>query len=338
MSARARNWWKSPKPARAFRRALLRWYDANKRDLPWRGERDPYRIWISEIMLQQTRVAAVRERYQGFLRRFPNVRALAKARIDSVLAQWSGLGYYHRARNLHRAAGAICRREDFPRSIAELRELPGIGRYTAAAIASIAFNQPVVAVDGNVERVLGRLLHAAKVKTGEVATALLDRSRPGDFNQAMMDLGATVCLPNRAPQCAICPVARFCASRGEKPLSLTKSNRKKKTAAFVLLYKNDGVLLVRRSATARLMAGMWELPAASPRAGGKRIALRHSITNTDYEVIAYISPLNGSAPANGNPRSNSNLKLQKFSHLGSLPLTGLTRKILARALPHKKIF
>ena len=200
-----------------FRRALLRWYDQHRRDLPWRATRDPYRIWLSEIMLQQTRVAAVLEHYRIFLERFPNVQALAAASEEAVLGAWSGLGYYRRARMLHRCAGQIAEQHGgcFPRNAEALLALPGIGRYTAAAIASIAFAEPVAVVDGNVERVLQRLLgikltaiDLAAPQTWPHAQALLARSRPGDFNQAMMELGATVCVP-RAPRCAACPVRKW---------------------------------------------------------------------------------------------------------------------------------
>ncbi|HYX69772.1 MAG TPA: A/G-specific adenine glycosylase, partial [Terriglobales bacterium] len=183
----------------AFRAALLAWYGRHRRALPWRATRDPYRVWVSEIMLQQTRVNAVLEHYRRFLRRFPDVRALARARQSSVLAAWSGLGYYRRARALHAAARRLVRDFDggFPRTAEAMRTLPGIGRYTAAAVSSIAFGEPQAVVDGNVERVLERLVgrHLPAAQAWELAAQLLDRAHPGDFNQAMMELGATVCLP-----------------------------------------------------------------------------------------------------------------------------------------------
>ena len=200
-----------------FRRLLLRWYDLHARDLPWRESRDPYRVWVSEIMLQQTRVAAVIAHYHEFLRRFPTVEKLAGAREASVLAAWSGLGYYRRARMMHAAAKMIVREldEKFPTTAAGWRELPGIGRYTSAAIASIAFGEPVAVVDGNVERVLQRVSGARLTgeEFWEAAERRLDRARPGDFNQAMMELGATVCTP-RAPACLTCPVVELCVTRG----------------------------------------------------------------------------------------------------------------------------
>ena len=183
-----------------FRKLLLEWYDAHARDLPWRETCDPYRVWVSEIMLQQTRVAAVIEHYHEFLRRFPTVKKLARAREASVLAAWSGLGYYRRARMLHAAAKVVARRGSFHGRRRNCRELPGVGRYTAAAIASIAFGERVAVVDGNVERVLERAL-GRRMSGREVwlaAEELLDRDRPGDFNQAMIGgLGATVCTPRK---------------------------------------------------------------------------------------------------------------------------------------------
>src|ERR1700722_2117022 len=195
--------------SREFRARLLPWYDAHARDLPWRKSHDPYCVWLSEIMLQQTRVAAVIEHYHEFLRRFPTVQKLAAAREASVLAAWSGLGYYRRARMLHAAAKVIVRAHGgrFPHTEKGLRALPGIGRYTAAAIASIVFDQQVAVLDGNVERVLQRVL-GERLVTEELwaaANDLLDKRRPGDFNQAMMELGAVVCTP-RAPVCLTCPV------------------------------------------------------------------------------------------------------------------------------------
>src|SRR6202166_235830 len=191
----------------AFRRALLRWYDVHHRDLPWRGTRDPYRIWLSEIMLQQTRVVAVLEHYRMFLERFPSVQTLADAPEDEVLAAWSGLGYYRRARMLHQCAIELAQNHGgrFPQTSEGLAALPGIGRYTSAAIASIAFAEAIAVVDGNVERVLQRILGSVLCdrEVWEKAENLLDRERPGDFNQAMMELGATVCTP-RAPACLTC--------------------------------------------------------------------------------------------------------------------------------------
>ncbi|HWB95145.1 MAG TPA: A/G-specific adenine glycosylase, partial [Bryobacteraceae bacterium] len=204
-------------PAKSFAAALLAWYARSHRDLPWRRTRDPYRIWISEIMLQQTRAQAVIPYYEKFLDRFPTVEALAEAPEHDVLAAWSGLGYYSRARNLQKAAVAITAAGGFPREYEELRRLPGIGPYTAAAIASIAFGLPHAVLDGNVMRVVARLENdpadiaspKTRARFQQRAQELLDPREAGHFNQAIMELGATLCLP-RAPQCLLCPVAGEC--------------------------------------------------------------------------------------------------------------------------------
>ena len=315
-----------------FRRLLLAWYDVHARDLPWRKDRDPYRVWLSEIMLQQTRVAAVIEHYQHFLRRFPTVQKLAAARPISVLAAWSGLGYYRRARMLHAAAKLIVRElgGDFPKTASGLRALPGVGRYTSAAIASIAFEEPVAVVDGNVERVLQRFSGArlAPEKIWKAADDLLDCHRPGDFNQAMMELGATVCTP-RSPSCLTCPVVDSCATRGELPTLGNTSKQKKREIHYALDCREGAVYLVQRPSDAQLMAGMWELPEVEaselePIEKGKPPAdftLRHSITVTDYTVRVRRSP----APPN---LPGQRIPLQK---LRSFPLTGLARKILRKA-------
>jgi A/G-specific adenine glycosylase len=256
-----------------FRARLLPWYDVHARDLPWRRTRDPYRVWLSEIMLQQTRVAAVIEHYHEFLQRFPTLEKLAAAREASVLAAWSGLGYYRRARMLHEAAKLIARNRagKFPSTAAELLTLPGVGRYTAAAIASIAFGQPVAVVDGNVERVLQRL--EGQPLSGEklwlTAEDLLDRERPGDFNQALMELGATVCTP-RAPACLACPVVGLCATRGELPAAAKAAPQKKREIHYALDCRDGKVWLVQRPRDASLMAGMWELPELAGMASGAK--------------------------------------------------------------------
>lgn len=311
--------------ANGFARSLLAWYDQQGRKLPWREDRDPYRVWVSEIMLQQTRVAAVLEHYRRFLKKFPNMRKLAAARASSVLAAWSGLGYYRRARMLHATAKRVVKeyRGEFPSDSEGLRELPGIGRYTAAAIASIAYDEPVAAVDGNVERVIERL--SGKRLTGEqtwtVAANLLDRSRSGDFNQAMMELGATICLP-RQPRCLLCPVSEFCAARGELEGKAARPGQRKRKVFFGLARLDGHVLLVQRDKKESLMPGMWELPGVPARSRAKRLlSLRHSITVTDYQVdvVEIRTPEEGSG------------RWMACSRLASLPLTGLARKILQRA-------
>ena len=306
-------------------RRLLAWYDLHRRDLPWRASLDPYPVWLSEIMLQQTRVAAVIEHYRKFLQRFPTVEKLAAAREASVLAAWSGLGYYRRARMLHAAAKVIVRGHGgkFPASEKRLRELPGIGRYTAAAIASIAFDEPVAVVDGNVERVLQRL--AGKRMAGEelwaTANRLLDAKRPGDFNQAMMELGAVVCTP-RAPACLTCPLVELCATRGELTPAGNAARQKKREIHYALDCKNGAVFLTQRPADASLMPGMWELPElAGTNGDGPAFTLRHSITTTDYRVRVWRHAAS----------SCDSGKWIPVERMGKLALTGLARKILRKA-------
>jgi A/G-specific adenine glycosylase len=317
----------TPFALRKLRRALLTWYDAHRRDLPWRRDTEPYRVWVSEIMLQQTRVAAVLDHYVRLLKKFPTVQRLAAAREASVLAVWSGLGYYHRARRMHRAAKLIARERKgvFPQTAEEWRELPGIGRYTAAAIASIAFGEAVAVVDGNVERVLDRVFGAGKGREAawRRAESLLDRRRPGDFNQAMMELGATICTP-RAPQCQVCPLCASCKSRGTGAVR-PQLPRKRRQLTYGLARKNGSVLLVQRPANASLMAGMWELPAFSQLNGDEPLAtLRHAITDTDYEVSVFAVSPEKSHTLGVNAGWFTRRQWQR------LPLTGLARKILRR--------
>jgi A/G-specific adenine glycosylase len=323
---------KFDRPAtRRWRQRLLSWYDHNRRDLPWRRNRDPYRVWISEIMLQQTRVSAVLDYYRRFLKRFPTVHKLASARESSVLAAWSGLGYYRRARMMHAAAKAIVKQHGgkFPGGIVELRALPGIGRYTAAAIASIVFDVPAAVVDGNVERVLGRVFGAglAGEPLWQTAEALLSRKRPGDFNQAMMELGALVCLP-RQPRCSICPVFALCATRGdlahlenERPRKSIR--QKRRDICYALEHRKSSIFLVQRPEHASLMPGMWELPEILDAAESTQVSLtvRHSITVTDYTVRV----MRGPVPLESKGRWVPKTRIQQ------LPLTGLTRKILRAA-------
>jgi A/G-specific adenine glycosylase len=311
---------------RRLSRSLLAWYDAHRRDLPWRANRDPYRVWLSEIMLQQTRVAAVIEHYHEFLRRFPTVEKLAAAREASVLAAWSGLGYYRRARRMHAAAKVIVRqhRGNFPRTIEALQALPGIGRYTAAAIASIAFDVPVAVVDGNVERVLQRVggRRMAAKELWKAANDVLDAKRPGDFNQAIMELGAVVCTP-RAPVCLTCPVIELCATRGELKAATKTAGQNKRDIHYALHRRDSEVFLVQRAPHASLMAGMWELPelAGMNDGGDPLLTLRHSITVTDYRVRVWREP----------PPSPAVGKWIPVQRLPNVALTGLARKILRKA-------
>ncbi len=339
---------------RRFRKNILGWYDLHRRDLPWRASHDPYRVWLSEIMLQQTRVAAVIDHYHEFLRRFPTVEKLAAAREASVLAAWSGLGYYRRARMMHAAAKVIVREHGgkFPASEEGLRELPGVGRYTAAAIASIAFDESVAVVDGNVERVLQRVagMRLAGKKLWSEANRLLNVNRPGDFNQAVMELGATVCTP-QAPGCLTCPVVELCATRGELAPRARAARQKKREIHYALDCRGEEVFLVRRARGQSLMPGMWELPEladgtalaerqvppacfASRRndkvmGGGSPngtsasplFTLRHSITVTDYTVQVWRDAVS----------SRESGKWIPVARLGKVALTGLARKILRKA-------
>lgn len=336
----------SSKPdAAEFQKQLLHWFDQSARDLPWRRSRDPYAIWVSEIMLQQTRVAAVLEHYARFMQRFPDLAALADATEDEVLAHWSGLGYYRRARMLHRAANFVTEQLHgrLPSTSAELRKLPGIGEYTSAAIASIGFGEAVACVDGNVERVLRRIhgwdeSRGTTAKVREEAAQLLDPQRPGDLNQAMMELGATVCLP-RGPRCLQCPVRKLCRTQGEHPIAERKKMRSKDIAYALLRRTHQNgdsktrkteVFLEQRSSSASLMPGMWELPpinaGLAPNAK-EVLTLRHSITDTNYYVTIYA--LN-STQQSLLPKIKASRTWFSVDELHILPLTGLTRKALKR--------
>jgi A/G-specific adenine glycosylase len=255
------------------------------RDLPWRRDRDPYRVWISEVMLQQTRVATVIPYYERFLARFPSIESLAAASEEDLLRAWAGLGYYSRARNLQKAA--VLMGGTFPGDYESIRALPGVGDYTAAAVASIAFDLPHAAVDGNVTRVIARLSNGR----GDVRTraeALLDLDRPGDFNQAMMELGATVCLP-RNPQCLLCPVSAMCEARAagtQNEIPQKKKNTVSRVERTLLIIRRgDRLLFWQRPATEPKLGGFWELPESKqlPDAvlGSELGRFRHSITNFD---------------------------------------------------------
>lgn len=254
-----------------FARALLAWYDRERRDLPWRRRKDPYHILVSEIMLQQTQVQTVLAYYEPFLERFPTAKALAEADEEEVLTAWKGLGYYRRAKNLWRAAQAICDTYGgvMPADYDELLRLPGIGSYTAAAVASIAFDLPHAVVDGNVLRVAARLFHidqpvdAAPTKRAiaDRMNALIDRERPGDFNQAMMELGQSICTV-KSPDCGRCPVAAHCAAGGTEaadalPVRGRALTQKVEDRLVAVVFRGDNVLMRRREDDG-LLAGMWE--------------------------------------------------------------------------------
>jgi A/G-specific adenine glycosylase len=268
----------------AIRRKLVQWYDRGHRDLPWRRSIDPFAIWVSEIMLQQTRAAAVIPYYERFLKRFPRVQDLAQASETELLSLWSGLGYYSRARNMQKAARQIVEAGGFPRHHESIRALPGVGDYTAAAVASIAFGLPHAAIDGNVRRVVMRLAGDPSADIGAIATRLMDRRDPGGWNQAMMELGATVCLP-RDPLCASCPLESAClAKHREIQHKLPPPKKKPPTVSkerTLLVIRRKGRILLEPSTR---VPGFWDLPDifAGARLGAKLGTFRHAITNSRY--------------------------------------------------------
>ena len=348
--------------------ALLAWYDRHRRKLSWRappGERaDPYRVWLSEIMLQQTTVKAVAPYYARFLQRWGDVHALAAAPLDDVLKTWAGLGYYARARNLHACARAVVERHGgkFPASEAELRALPGIGDYTAAAIAAIAFDLPASPVDGNIERVVARLyavttpLPAPKPEIRQLAAGLTPRHRAGDFAQAMMDLGATLCTPKN-PACALCPWNEGCAAyaQGEAELFPYRTPKRegvlRRGAAFVAR-RTDGMVLVRTRPAKGLLGAMTEVPTTEwqhdfdegkARAGAPRFTsmkpqkrtawrkvagvVRHVFTHFPLELSVYAADIPARTPA---PTGTRWVALASL-HGEALP--SVMRKVVAHALP-----
>jgi A/G-specific adenine glycosylase len=293
----------------SLRQELLTWFERHQRDLPWRKTRDPYRIWLSEIMLQQTRVAAVIPYFERFLARFPTVESLADVPEADLLSHWAGLGYYYRARNLQKAAQAIVLAGAFPASYEALLMLPGIGDYTAAAVASIAFDLPHAVLDGNVFRVLSRLFAdrtniadaRGKKHFAILADRLLDRENPAAFNQAMMELGATICLP-KSPQCLLCPVAFCCKAREQNqtadlPVKIVEKKSVRIERTLYWIQRADRILAWQRPADSRLMPGFWELPEQEqiPDAAVGRLlgAFKHGITIYDYRfrVVSAAAPV-----------------------------------------------
>lgn len=346
-----------------FRRGLLSWFAKHKRDLPWRRSRDPYRIWLSEVMLQQTRVAAVIPYYERFLEAFPTVQALADARADRVLTKWSGLGYYSRARNLQKAAQEIVLRHsrEFPRDYEAALALPGIGRYTAAAVLSIAYDAPHAVLDGNVARVLARLgavrgdLRAPGTwsKLSATAEELLSRKQPGDWNQAMMELGATVCTP-KSPRCGHCPLEKWCRAHKLGIAEEVPAARKKRAtvdltlAAAVLLDRQRRTLLVRQeNGEGALFSRMWQFPSLEIKdaeASGAIAALlrekfgvvtngnlaplsvaRHTVTYRNIRLAPYLAAV-PELPAVPQART------VPLDRVPSLPISNATRKIAHAAL------
>ncbi|MEW6217714.1 MAG: A/G-specific adenine glycosylase [Candidatus Bipolaricaulota bacterium] len=319
---------------RRLRRALLSWYRTNARDLPWRGTSDPYAILVSEVLLQQTRVEQALGYYARFLKAFPDLGALARASEEEVLHVWAGAGYYRRARNLHRLAQAVAK-TGLPAMAEELEELPGIGPYTAAAVASIAFGEPVAAVDGNVRRVLARLFAVEEPSSKwlrETAERLLDRDDPCSWNQAVMELGAIVCTP-RSPQCDQCPVVRFCEGKDvpeRYPASRVRTQRAVQAVALVLR-GNGGYVLQKRDGQA--LGGLWGFPLAEGDDGLPLLLARyglqsarllgtvsHAFTHKRLTIQVYAAPWSG-----------------RVEDPGSRPLSVLDRKILALAAPENEV-
>jgi A/G-specific adenine glycosylase len=317
---------------------LLAWYRKAHRDLPWRQTRDPYRIWVSEIMLQQTRAQAVVPYYQRFLAQYPTLDALAGAREEEVLALWSGLGYYSRARNLLQAARQLAVAARFPADIHAIRALPGIGDYTAAAIASIAFGLPHAVVDGNVLRVVARVsgdasdigAPATRRRFGETAQGWLVPSDPGAFNQALMELGATVCLP-RNPLCGACPIANACQARlagtaTQLPVKLRRVEPVEVRGMLLLVERGGRVLLRRRENSLRRMAGFWDLPSPDHLPGARIGSIlgefRHSITHHRYRIAV------ARAAARKPPAADGTFAWMDVSLVNSVPLATTARKAL----------
>lgn len=307
---------------------LLAWYDVNRRDLPWRGTTDPYRVWISEIMLQQTRVAAVIPYYRRWMERLPTVEALAAVDDEELMKLWQGLGYYSRARNLKKAARIIVEERGgrFPDTYEALLRLPGVGDYTAGAIASIAFARPVPAVDGNALRVAARtaairenvLDPAVRRSFRALLAEAMPQDRPGAFNQALMDLGATVCLPSGQPLCGGCPLASLCQARrlglwDQLPVRAKKPKRRVEEMTVYLLLREDRAALRKRPETG-LLAGLWEFPhvpgtlteteAAAPLAGWgltpldwrEKIETKHVFTHVEWHMTGYLLTVRGECP------------------------------------------
>jgi A/G-specific adenine glycosylase len=343
-----------PAKIAALRSRLLEWYERCRRDLPWRRSSDPYAIWVSEIMLQQTRVAVVVERYQAFITRFPTLVSLALAPEQEVLALWSGLGYYRRARMLHKAAKFVAENlgGNLPARAEQLELLPGIGAYTAAAIASIAHGEPVAVVDGNVERVVCRLAGwgAGSRKDGgavlrrkitDLAERLLDPGHPGDFNQAMMELGATVCAP-QSPQCLICPINADCKTQGEHKTRRRAPMISRAVAHALSVRSARGpvkrhgpgareVLLEQRPAEFTVMPGLWELPKLRDEAVPEenlRMTVRHAIMQVNYYVR--IRTVFEDDVETMTIRSGER-QWVPLREAANMALTGLTRKVLKRA-------
>lgn len=339
----------------AIRRDLLAWYDRNRRDLPWRRREDAYGIWLSEIMLQQTRVETVIPYYERFLTEYPTVDDLAAADLDDVLARWSGLGYYRRARALHETARIVVREHagEFPTDPDDVRALPGIGRYTAGAISSIAHGLPEPIVDGNVIRILSRWLRLGEqtkpARYWDLAERLVPRDRPGDFNQAMMELGATVCTP-RSPSCGLCPVRDHCeAARAGEPESYPATAKRQKSvdvASTLVVIRRNGRVLLTRSPSRPIMKDLWEFPSCEfggdapteaarfiQSAYGRRFdaktslpEIRHSIMNRRIRLHPVVGTIDR-GPVRP-VESEEAVRWIRPSELADYPVGGIAKKVV----------
>jgi A/G-specific adenine glycosylase len=354
----------TPRALKTFRRRILAWFGKHRRDLPWRASRDPYRVWVAEIMLQQTRIAAVLPYYHRFLKSFPTVESLSHAPQDKVLQLWSGLGYYSRARNLHRAAKDIVahHQEKFPEALEAALALPGVGRYTAAAVLSIAYDQPFAVLDGNVARVLARLrairgdlrAPARWRQLSATAQLLLAPSAPGDWNQALMELGETICTP-QIPRCGACPISRSCLARArnltrEIPAPRIKRAPVKIRIAAAILRDPRGRTILVRDPGAHddvLFSRMWQFPAVevarhpeAELAAHLRDTLklnsaalqleplptaRHGVTFRNITLLPFLARVSALPKR---PRT----RVLALSRLAQLPVSSATHKIAAALL------
>jgi A/G-specific adenine glycosylase len=346
----------TPRTLKTFRRRLLDWFRAHRRELPWRAHRsdptwrasrDPYRVWVAEIMLQQTRIAAVMPYYNRFLDKFPTVESLARAPQDEVLKLWSGLGYYSRARNLHRAAKEIVARhnDNFPRALDAALALPGIGRYTAAAVLSIAYDVPLAVLDGNVARVLARLgaIHG-DLRTprrwrrlSQMAQDLLERRAPGDWNQALMELGETICTPQN-PRCPACPVSRWCRARARRLTGEIPAPRRKRApvriqiAAAILRDPRGRTLLVRDPGAHDdvLFSRMWQFPAVEVARRAKDELAAHLAQSLEIDAASLdLEPL---------PRARHGVTFRNITLLPFLArVARLPKRARTRVIPLERL-
>jgi len=354
---------KSPQ-ARRIRAALLKWYDRAARDLPWRRTNDPYRVWVSEVMLQQTRVTTVIPYYDRFLKRFPDPRSLAMADEEEVLALWSGLGYYRRARSLQAGAQAVMERHagEVPRDPGALRDLPGVGRYTAGAIASICFNLEEPILDGNVRRVLARLFAVDGRRLGRaaeekrlwaLAATIVRGKRPGDLNQSVMELGATLCTTT-TPDCSRCPVSRHCRARADGNLENYPAGRPRATtvpvSACVALILRAGKLLLERPGEASPLRGRWDLPALEltadtdptealrahiARTHGLDLAVENQVARVTHGIMnrRLALAIHPCRHRRGQTAKNPDLRWIEPRELAGAAVSGATHKVLRAARP-----